>query len=123
MLLQCSVTTSLLVSLCCFDASGAMVVLADVPTLRSVIEYDDLLNRLVAAGTPVATDNANDCLNGRGLGFSIPDGKRSVSCRHTNAYMHLICIYVYMYLLCIYVYYVFYMHIYVSYMHICILYI
>jgi len=55
-----------------------MVTLTDVPTLKSVVEYDDLLNRLISAGTPVATDSSNDCLNGRGLGFSIPEGKRSV---------------------------------------------
>jgi len=37
--------------------------------------YDTEVHKLVSTSTPLPSDNAQDCISGRGLGFYVPDNK------------------------------------------------
>lgn len=69
-----SKTSCLLTSGFYFLNSGNSVTINNVPTLLSAA-YEMELERLISTSTPLTTENVQDCLNGRGIGFYVPDVK------------------------------------------------
>jgi len=60
----------------CVCLSGSMVELANARTLKGIPVYDKSLDNIIADGVAVDTDKANECFEGRGLGFVLASGNK-----------------------------------------------
>lgn len=57
-----------------FLNSGNSVAINNAQTLLSTA-YETELEKLISSSTPLTTENVQDCLSGRGIGFYVPDVK------------------------------------------------